>query len=181
MEEVGKDVAFFIRKSNTMVPLPVKTETGKPDWVNLEWFFPGQMWLSLARNVSDRNLWEATRDIGMGNPFLDIYAMMKSGRGENVPVNPYNGMPLYNSLDSGTMKAVKTVEWFYNMWAPSMLTRYGTLGKILTTGEEDRYGRTGTVGKAVLSVFGLNIISPTEKQVIAEKKYEIKKIANRCV
>ena len=61
-----KDVAFFfIRKSNTMVPLPVKTETGKPDWVNLEWFFPGQMWLSLARNVSDHNLWEATRDIGM--------------------------------------------------------------------------------------------------------------------
>ena len=138
--------------------------------------FPGQMWLSLARNVSDRNLWEATRDIGMGNPFLDIYAMMKSGRGENVPVNPYNGIPLYNSLDSGTMKAVKTVEWFYNMWAPSILTRYGTVGNILTIGEEDRYGRTGTVGKAVLSVFGLNIISPIEKQVIAEKKYRLKRL-----
>ena len=57
-----------------------------------------------------------------------------------------------------------------------MLTRYGTLGKILTTGEEDRYGCTGTVGKAVLSVFGLNIISPTEKQVIAEKKYRSKRL-----
>ena len=67
------------------------------------------------------------------------------------------------------MKMTKTLEWLYNLWAPSMLTRYGALGYTARTGEKDKYGRTITPEQALGRWGGFNIIAPTAKQAAIEK------------
>ena len=177
-EKLRKRLPMFIRKSNSMAVLPWKSKTGDLQWINLEWYFPGQMWLALSRDIQNKDYWEISRDIGIANPFADVYAMMQSARGKGIPKDPYTGKDIYNRLDSGTEKALKTTEWVYNKWMPQMLTRFGTAGKIAEIGKEDKYGQVSTVGGAVGSLFGVNVISPTEKQVVIEKMAREKELTS---
>ena len=177
-EKLRKRLPMFIRKSNSMAVLPWKSKTGDLQWINLEWYFPGQMWLALSRDIQNKDYWEISRDIGIANPFADVYTMMQSARGKGIPKDPYTGKDIYNRLDSGTEKALKTTEWVYNKWMPQMLTRFGTAGKIAEIGKEDKYGQVSTVGGAVGSLFGVNVISPTEKQVVIEKMAREKELTS---
>ena len=177
-EKLKRMLPLFIKKSNTMTVLPYKSETGDLNWIDLEYFFPGQMWLALYRDIKNKDYWEVSRDVGITNPFADVYAMMQSARGKGIPKDPYTGKDIYNELDWPSEKALKTAEWVYNKWAPQMLTRIGTAGKIAGIGKEDKYGRIGTAGRAAGSLFGVNIISPTKKQVVIEKRAREKELTS---
>ena len=165
---------LFMRKSVSFLPMPWKSDNGDLVWVNVESFFPGAMWLSLYRDTKNKDFWEMPRDVGVGNPFADFYAMMQSARGKGIPKDPYTGKELYSQLDTGATKATKTIGWLYNKMSPTMLTEFGTAGKLATIGKENKYGQKQTTGNAISSLFGINAYSPTQKQAMLEKMMKLR-------
>ena len=169
---------LFMRKSVSFLPMPWKSDNGDLVWVNVESFFPGAMWLSLYRDTKNKDFWEMPRDVGVGNPFADFYAMIQSARGKGIPKDPYTGKELYSQLDTGATKATKTMGWFYNKMSPTMLTEFGTAGKLATIGKENKYGQKQTTGNAISSLFGINAYSPTQKQAMLEKMMKLRDLKN---
>jgi hypothetical protein len=163
---------FFVRTNQSMAILPWKSPEGHAQWVNLEYYFPWQNAMATYRDVSEGNFGELTSDFGIGNPLLDVYTVAKTMKGDNPPKDPFTGKDIYNRLDSPTEKAVKTSEWIYNKWSPSMLTRQGAAGYTSKIGEKDRAGRTITPGQAAGRWLGFNIIAPTPEQAAKEAKYK---------
>ena len=176
-DELRKRLRFFLKKSSSLVPLPFNNENGDPRWVDLEYFFPGQMMLAIYRDLRNKDGWEVPRDIGMSNPLIEIlFQLPASARGTGIPEDPFTGKELYNALDEPSTKVFNTLEWIYNKWMPTMLTRYGTLGKVTEIGETNRYGDTSTVGDAALSLAGIKVISPTKEQTSLELAAKIKQL-----
>ena len=79
------------------------------------------------------------------------------------PKEPFSNQPIYNRLDPPYLKAGKTMEFFYNMFAPSMLTRYGAIGYTASIGKEDRWGRTIDLQQAIPRWFGVNLVEANPK------------------
>lgn len=174
-ERLQKNLPVFVKKNQSMAILPWKSPEGQTQWVNLEYFFPWQQGMAVARDVKRGAFGEVASDIGMGNPWYDIYAVLKTMKGDSPPKDMRTGREIFNKLDTPTEKAVKTAEWLYNRWAPPMLTRegaVGTTGKMLT-GDKDRYGRTVTPGQAGAKYFGVNVIAPTPLATTMERKQKI--------
>jgi hypothetical protein len=163
----------WISRNQSYTPLPWKSPEGNVQWVNLEYFFPAQQMLALARDVEQGRFGEAVSDVGLGNPILDVYAVAKTMKGNNPPRDPYSNKEIYNYLDSPTEKAVKTSEWLLNKWMPTMLTRQGALGSTVKaiTGQEDKYGKKVTPAQAAGRWVGINIVSPTKQQTDKERQF----------
>ena len=176
-DELRKRLRFFLKKSSSLVPLPFKNENGDPQWVDLEYFFPGQMMLAIYRDLRNKDGWEVPRDIGMSNPLVELlFQLPASARGTGIPKDPFTGKELYNALDEPSTKVFNTLEWIYNKWMPTMLTRYGTLGKVAEISKTNRYGETGAVGDAALSLAGIKVMSPTERQTDLELAAKVKQL-----
>lgn len=176
-DELRKRLRFFLKKSSSLVPLPFKNENGDPQWVDLEYFFPGQMMLAIYRDLRNKDGWEVPRDIGMSNPLVELlFQLPASARGTGIPKDPFTGKELYNALDEPSTKVFNTLEWIYNKWMPTMLTRYGTLGKVAEIGKTNRYGETGDVGNTALSLAGIKVMSPTEEQTGLELAAKLKQL-----
>ena len=173
-KRLKKSLPLFVRKNKTLLILPWKSPEGNLQWVDYQYFLPWGNWMELAGSIKDKDVKKTIEGLGIGNPFMDIYTAFKSAKGETPPKDPYSGIDMYNQLDSPETKAEKTLEWLYNKWAPSMLTRFGALGYSTRIGKKDKYGRTITFGQAMGRWFGINIFAPTSKQAILEKKYKIR-------
>jgi ppGpp synthetase/RelA/SpoT-type nucleotidyltranferase len=165
----------FIRKENTYAILPWRSPEGNPQWVNLEYFLPWGNFHTLAGGIRRGEIKEVVTDIGMGNPFLDVYSAMKTVKGDAPPKDPFTGREIYNQLDDPSEKALKMAEWLYSKWAPTMLTRYGALGYTARAieGGKDIYGRAVTPGQAAGRWVGVNIVAPSPMQAIREKRARI--------
>lgn len=170
-EKLKSRLPLFIQKNKTVVPLWWKSPEGEVQWFDYQYFLP---WQNLQQFGQAENISDVVKATGIGNPILDVYTAFKSARGDTPPKDPFSGQDIYNQLDEPETKAYKSAEWIYNKWAPGMLTRYGTLGKILTIGQKDRYGRTVTPEQTAASLVGINIIAPTAKQAKLEKVAKIK-------
>lgn len=173
-KKLKASLPLFIKQNNTFAMVPWKSPEGNAQWVNLEYFFPWQGMLAIGRDVKQGNYGELPGDFGIGNPLLDIYTISKTMRGDSPPKDPFTGRDVYNRLDTPTTKAVKTAEWVYNKWAPSMLTREGALGitQRYASGEKDKYGRKVTGPQAAGRWLGVNIIAPTPLQIAKERKFK---------
>jgi hypothetical protein len=165
----------FIRKENTYAILPWKSPEGNPQWVNLEYFLPWGNFHTLGGGIRRGELKEVVTDIGMGNPFLDVYSALKTVKGDTPPKDPFTGREIYNQLDDPSEKALKMADWLYSKWAPTMLTRFGALGYTVRAiqGEKDIYGRAVTPGQAAGRWVGINIVAPSPMQAIREKRARI--------
>ena len=177
-EKLRKDLNLFARKANIISPLPYKSKEGNVVWLDIGKYFPAGMYLRLYKDFKNREFGEISRDIGIGNPFGDVYALIQSMRGESTPKDPFSGKEVYNTFDSGTEKALKFTEWFYNKWAPTMLTRYGFVGKAFEIGKENRLGNKGDVTDVVGSMVGVNTISPTPERTEIQRSIKIKSLVN---
>jgi len=177
-KKLKKELPLFIKKNESYAILPWKSPEGNAQWVNLEYFFPAQQYLALGRDVKQGNFGEIVGDVGVGNPFMDIYTVAKTMRGDAPPKDPFTGREIYNRLDPAADKALKTAEWLYNKWAPTMLTRTGAAGYTAraVTGQEDRYGRKVTPGQAAGRWFGVNIVAPSPKQSAIEMRSQMKEL-----
>jgi len=165
----------FIRKENTYAILPWKSPEGNPQWVNLEYFLPWGNFHTLGGGIRRGELKEVVTDIGMGNPFLDVYSALKTVKGDAPPKDPFTGREIYNQLDDPSEKALKMAEWLYSKWAPTMLTRFGALGYTARAieGQKDIYGRAVTPGQAAGRWIGINIVAPSPMQAIREKRARV--------
>lgn len=175
-EEMRKNLPTYLSDTGTYTALPWRSKTGNAQWVNLEYYLPWSGIVNVGRDITKGQFGELATDVGLGNPILDIYTVLKTTKGDTSPKDPFTGRDIYNQLDSPSDKAIKLSEWVYNKWAPSMLTKYGTLGKAARIGEPDRYGREITAGQAAASLLGFNIVEPTKKQANIERRAMIKQL-----
>jgi hypothetical protein len=147
--------------------------------VNMEYFLPWQNFAAIKRDIQNGEYGEiVSKDIGFGNPFLDIAIVAKNLHGDTPPNDPFSGRPIYNKLDTPTDKALAMARWVYEKFAPPMLTDASAIGKTQRafTGEKDRYGRAVTPGTAAASWVGVNVVSPTRKQVGLERAARLKEL-----
>lgn len=175
-EKLKKDLPLYIKKTGSYAVMPWKSPEGNVQWVNLEYFIPWGNMMAIARDVKEGQPRDLIGDVGIGNPFLDVYSAIKTAKGDAPPQDPFSGREIWNALDSPTEKSLKMAEWLYGKWAPSMLTREGAGGYTLRVGEKDKYGRTITPAQAGGRWVGLNIIAPTKMQGAIEKRAREKEL-----
>jgi hypothetical protein len=176
-EEAEKELPSFIRKTGSYAPLLWRSKEGELQWVNMEYYFPWSGLASAGQDIAEEEYAELVRDIGISGPFIDIGAALLTKKKGDPLIDPFSKRPVYNRLDSPTDKALKLSEWVYNKWAPTILQRHGTLGKVKRIGTLDKYGREATVEQAISSLFGANIIAPTPEQGTIEKYVRVKALA----
>jgi hypothetical protein len=175
-KKAKKELPTFLRETGAYAPMLWRDDAGRIQWINMEYYFPWANLANVGRDLKAGEYGELMGDFGVGSPVIDTISMFKTTKRDDPPKDPYTGIDVYSRLDSPTVKALKLGEWFYNRWAPSWLTRYGTLGKTLRIGERDKYGREMTAGKAGASLFGANIIAPTQQQALAERYVRTKEL-----
>ena len=178
--KLKKELPLYVKENESYAVLPWKSPEGKAQWVNLEYYFPWQNFMAAGRNaLQGKTLETVDKAAGLGNPFLDIYTVIKTTKDNDPPKDPYSGRPIYNQLDSPTDKAVKVSEWLYNKWAPTAFTQYGALGYTYkaATGEKDKYGRTASPGQAAGRWLGFNVVTPSPQQTAKERDYRKKQLA----
>jgi len=174
-EDLEKQLPAYIKKSGSMMILPWKTDQDQWQWVNLEYYFPFGNMLAIFRDAKALDSGEALRDLGISNPFLSMFYTGLSAREDSPPLHAYSGIPIYNELDPGWMKAAKYLEYMANTWLPGMLTRQGALGYTgkAIAGGEDRWGREVSFGQALGRWFGFNIVSVSPEQSRAQVAVKI--------
>jgi hypothetical protein len=170
--KLKKDLPTFVRKSGSYVMVPWKSPEGNTQWVNLDYYFPWGNFKQMESLFRSKEYGDAIQQIGISNPLMDVYEVYKSIGGSTPPKDPFTKIPIYNNLDNPTEKSIALAEWVYNKYAPPMLTRFGALGSMekAISGTEDKYGRTSTIPQAALKFGGLNIIAPSPKQGVLERK-----------
>lgn len=176
VDKLAKSLPSYVRKEKTIIPLITKSPEGDFQWVDGGYFLPWNTEIQLYKAIKDKDIGGSLKAIGVGNPFLDIYAIAKSGHRGDPPRNPYNGVEIYNRLDTKKTKLFKLLEYNYNLFAPGMFTRYGAAGKVSEIGKKDKYGRTVTPIQAMLRFIGINIIAPTKEQGRLEKVAKVKEL-----
>jgi hypothetical protein len=183
-KKLQKELPLFIKKSGSYAILPWKSPEGNAQWVNMEYFLPWQNFMAIKRDIKEGNPGEViSKDIGFGGPWIDIGVMVKSLHGSTPPEDPFSGRPIYNALDTPTTKALSMAKWVYERFSPAMLTDTGAMGKTMRamSGEVDKYGRKVTPESAAGSWLGLNIVSPTPKQVALERNAQIKELKTALI
>jgi len=168
-KRMKSDLPEYIRKNRTYMILPWKSPEGAWQWVDIQYFFPWGNWMHLAGDFKDANLEEFTKDIGIGNPFLDLFVATKTGE------DAFTHQPIVNPMKSmtGNQTADEALQWLsyvYTKWAPSMLTSSGALGYTSRIGKKDKWGRTVSAPQAMGRWFGLNTVAVSPQQTIAIRK-----------
>jgi hypothetical protein len=174
--QLERDLPEFIRTNQAMTVLPVRSEDGRVQWLDYQYYLPWQNILALHRDVKAGEWGEVvTKDIGVNNPVINALAMLTMKEKGRPFKDPFKKKDIYNPLDTPTEKAVKMSEWLYNQFTPSML-QFGegaVLGKALRMGEPDRTGATITPAKTALSLVGANIKAPKPEAAANERKVRL--------
>lgn len=181
-KKLRSELPEYIKKNDTYMILPWKSKEGNWQWINLEYFFPWGQVVSLANSAGKyRDVGDVMTGTGIGNPYIDIFTVMRSMKGDTPPKDPFTNAAIYNQLDPPMMKMGKLCEWMYNKWAPSMLTRQGAAGYTASIGQQDKYGRTITPEQAAGRWVGVNIVSPTPKQVALERRGKLSELKSSLI
>jgi len=177
-KKLERQLPHYIKRSGTYAIMPLKSPEGNWQWVNLEYFFPWGNFNQLFRDMGQKEMGEVARDLGISNPFMDIFRMAASAKEDEPPKHPFYGTPIYNRLDSPNMKAAKVMEFVAFTWFPQMLSRRGALGYTegAVSGEKDKWGRTITPAQAIGRWFGINIVTVSPKQTAIIKKAKAKEL-----
>lgn len=177
MKDLEKQLPEYIKKSGSMMLMPYKTDNGKWQWLNAEYFMPWGNWYNVFRDMKERDIGELTKDIGISHPILDTINMFRSARDGSPSTHPFFGTQIYNELDSPAMKVAKMAEHLIFTFAPSAFSpSQGAAGYTwkAATGDEDRWGRKVTPAQAVGRWFGFNVVtvSPDQTAAIAGAKIQ---------
>lgn len=165
-EEVTRKQSFLL------VPWKIKD---KFYWFDYSYFLPWGNYMNAISGVSGGDIKAPLVQFGIGGtPTLTVLKTFTSAAmRDDPPKDSFSGYPLYNRLDEPIDKALKTSEYFYNLFAPSMVTRYGALGYTLDIGKEDRYGRVVPAEQAIAKWFGVNLDEADPKLAAIVKKGKI--------
>ena len=175
--KIATQLPIFMRRSKSFALLPWKDAQGNWGWVDIQYWLP---WGNYQQAIADLKYGEPgglMSDFGiLGNPYFQMAMTAKSSINDKPPINPFTGIPLYNQLDSPNEKLMAWIEYTYGQWMPTMLTRYGALGRTVRSieGTPDRYGRAPSKTEAALRWAGVNVIHPTPQQIAKERAYLMK-------
>jgi len=160
------------RQSSLIVPWKIKD---KWYWFDYSYFLPWGNYMNAISAISSGDIKAPLTQFGIGGtPALTTLKTFSSSAMRNEPPkDSFSGYPLYNRLDEPIDKALKVSEYFYNLFAPSMVTRYGALGDTLDIGKEDRYGRTVEAEQAIGKWVGINLKEANPKLAAIIKKAKI--------
>jgi hypothetical protein len=185
-EKDWKDLESQIPKEtlrrHTWAIIPWKIH-GEWHWFDYSYFMPWGNLLSASTNVAQGDVKGAISQLGIGGtPVLNVTKMFGTGVvGNKAPTDPYTGQPIYRTIDSASTKMTKTMEALYNLMAPGMLTRYGTLGYALDMGSEDRYGRKIGEIEPALRLMGINVNEPNARQAAVSRKAQVEAIKHELI
>jgi hypothetical protein len=160
------------RQSFMIVPWKIKD---KWYWFDYSYFLPWGNYMNAISSVSSGDIKAPLTQFGIGGtPALTALKTFSGAAIRNEPPkDSFSGNPLYNRLDEPIDKALKVSEYFYNLFAPSMVTRYGALGETLDIGKEDRYGRKVEAEQAIGKWAGINLKEANPKLAAIIKKAKI--------
>ena len=197
-KELKKMEAKHIRNAGSPMLMPWKDEDGRYKYAILDNYFPWGNWYALGKDtgipktVKDSfldpivarkrpklkftgpDVGELYRDSGITNPSLSVIISSVMAVGGRAPRDPYSGIAIYNELDPPQVKVAKYIEFIYNVWAPSFLSRRGVAGRAFNVNKEDRWGIKDTPGEVIGRAFGLNLYDVEKKKINVGKKAAIK-------
>ena len=157
-QELRKTIPIDLKERGTWMLVPVKTG-GKWRWLDYSYMLPWGNYLQVGQAIKTGNVKNTVGQVGLwGTPMMNLAKTFAvNPLRDEPPKEPFSNQPIYNRLDPAYLKAAKTMEFFYNMMAPSMLTRFGALGYTASIGKEDRWGRKIDLQQAIPRWFGVNL------------------------
>ncbi len=160
------------RQSFMIVPWKIND---KWYWFDYSYFLPWGNYMNAISGISSGDIKAPLTQFGIaGTPLLTTLKTFGTALARNEPPkDSFSGQPLYNRIDEPIDRALKVSEYFYNLFAPSMVTRYGALGETLDIGKEDRYGRTVEAEQAIGKWFGVNLKEANPQLAAIIKKAKI--------
>jgi hypothetical protein len=181
-KELEKTVPEQLRERGTYFIVPWKIND-KWQWFDYSYFLPWGNIMAAGSAVKNGQLNKLLADMGIAStPLLNIIKTFGSGILENEPPkDAYSGKPIYNKLDEPQEIAYKVSKYFYNQFAPSMLTEFGSLGYVFDIGEQDQWGRTVTPEQAFLRLAGINIQEANPQLANIVKKAKIEALKDELI
>ena len=186
-----KNLPAYIKQNKTFIPLPWKSPDGDWQWVNGEYFMPWGTWSSMVKDVFvDQEFARAFKGVGVGNPTLQAYKAISSGRPGSPPVDPFTQKPLWNALDPIPTQYLKMMSWVGNQVLPSVIENIAipsaetqgavgrsyrwTKGAITGKPYKDKWYRTLSASQAWGRWVGFNVTPISHRQGMAIKQARIR-------
>ncbi len=160
------------RQSYMLVPWKIHD---KWYWFDYSYFLPWGNYVQAISGLAEGDIKSPLTQFGVGGtPMITLAKTYTSSAIRNEPPrDAFSGYPIYNQLDDPLEKALKTSENLYNLFGPSMLSRYGALGYTFDIGKEDRYGRQVPAEQAVGKWVGVNLKEANPKLAAIVMKAKI--------
>ena len=186
-----RNLAYFVKEKSTYMPLPVTDGKGNIMWFDGTYFMPWGTMYNMFSDMSQNQVAETFKGLGVGNPFLTIFTTLSTVRKGQPAVDPFTQTPIYNMTDSYPQKMNKIIAWIENLAVPGMFQNWHVpaaekkgaiplslsvlMGKI--SGKE-RKGKWGQVKgyEQLLSNFGINPVISNRRQSLAMRKARIRNL-----
>ena len=120
-EELLKQLPDFITKNSTFIPIPIRSKEGKVMWFDLMYFMPFGTWFSVLKGLSQAEIAEVYREMGVSNPFLTVTTALASAAGGKPAKDPFTHQDIYNAVDTPLEKFHKIFSWMHNVVTPSWM------------------------------------------------------------
>ena len=170
--ELRKFIPLEVKERGTWMLVPVKIG-GKWRWFDYGYFLPwGNVWNAM-QSIYKGGISGALGQLGVAaSPLYNLVKTFAVGAiRDDPPKDPFFGSPIYNRLDSASVKMGKTTEYLINMFTPSMFALSffegenprGALGYTLAIGKEDKWGRQIDLTQALARWGGVNLIEANPK------------------
>lgn len=168
-DKLKKALSENLRRKQDMYLLPWKDDAGRWQFVDIGYFMPWQMPVSVGRSLGEGAYHaaigkgrEATKDFGdafqssslLSNPVLNISAALTTG------IDPFTSKPIADKRDPMQKQVADIVGYAWSLAMPSMLAGYGAAGQLLNKEQGtgmNRYGEpTNTYGQIAARTMGVN-------------------------
>jgi hypothetical protein len=120
-DKLLKQLPDFITKNSTFVPIPIRSKEGKVMWFDLMYFMPFGTWFSALKGLSEREIAEVYREMGISNPFLTVMYAAASASSGKPAKDPFTHQEIYNDVDTPLVKFHKWFSWTHNVVTPSWM------------------------------------------------------------
>ncbi len=120
-DKLLKQLPDFITKNSTFVPIPVRSKEGKVMWFDLMYFMPFGTWFSVLKGLSEREIADVYREMGVSNPLLTVMYAAASASSGKPAKDPFTHQEIYNDVDTPLVKFHKWFSWTHNVVTPSWM------------------------------------------------------------
>ena len=186
-----RNLAYFVKEKSTYMPLPVTDGKGNIMWFDGTYFMPWGTMYNMFSDMSQNQVAETFKGLGVGNPFLTIFTTLSTVRKGQPAVDPFTQTPIYNMTDSYPQKMNKIMAWIENLAVPGMFQNWHVpaadkkgaiplsldvlIGKVSGKERKSKWGQVKGY-EQLLSNLGINPVISNRRQSVAMRKARIRKL-----